>query len=378
MPPSPAFRPADHAAPSRLAVARPFMPSAEDVAPYLHQIDGARWYSNFGPLVRTFETRVAARFQPPASVLTVANATLGLTLGLKALGAPQGALCAIPSWTFVATAHAVLQAGLIPWFVDVDPTTWMLDPDHVRDRLAAAPGPVAAVIPVCAFGQALDWDAWTAFRERTGVAVLVDGAAAFDSLDRAPLPTVVSLHATKALGAGEGGFVVSEDQTFVDKVQERSSFGFNGSREAQSVGTNAKLSEYAAAVGLASLDRWPATRLRYAMAAQRLQMALVAEKDVVFQSGWGKTWVSSTCVVGLPEGSASRIEARLNAMGIETRRWWGAGCHRSRAFAALPRDHLPVTDRLAEATLGLPYYADMDAGAIDWLAAGVKDALAEG
>jgi dTDP-4-amino-4,6-dideoxygalactose transaminase len=378
MPPATALRKADCAAPSALAVARPFMPHAEDIAPYLDQIDNARWYSNFGPLVRSLESRLAARFAAPTQVLTIANATLGLTLGLKALGVPEGALCAIPSWTFVATAHAVLQAGLVPWFVDVDPETWMLDPDHLQQRLAAAPGPVAAAIPVCAFGQALDWDSWTEFHERTGIAVLVDAAAAFDSLDRAPLPSVVSMHATKALGAGEGGFVVSEDPDFILQVQERSSFGFAGTREALSAGTNAKLSEYAAAVGLASLDRWPATRLRYAMAAQRLRMALVAESDVVFQRGWGTHWVSSTCVVGLPDGSADRIEARLNAAGVETRRWWGHGCHRSRAFAALPSDALPVTDRLAESTLGLPYFADIEASDIDRLADALRRALAEG
>ena len=379
MPPSVAPRPAELLAPSApLPVARPCMPDFEALAPYVRRIDEAGWYSNFGPLVMEFQARLAQRFQPSAKIITVANATLGLTIALKALGAPEGALCAIPSWTFVATAHAVLQAGLTPWFVDVDPVTWMLDPAYVRDRLAAAPGPVAAVIPVCAFGQEIDMAAWAALRRETGVTVLVDAAAAFDSVTEASLPTVISLHATKALGAGEGGFVACEDTAFIDRVQERTSFGFRGSRDARVPATNAKISEYTAAVGLASLDLWPGTRLRYARAAHRLRIALMGTPEVAFQQGWGLNWVSSTCVVGLPAGSADRIEARLNASGIDTRRWWSMGCHRATAFAGLPADRLPVTEHLADSTMGLPYFAGMTGEEVDWLAEALLAAVAQG
>jgi dTDP-4-amino-4,6-dideoxygalactose transaminase len=378
MSPPAKLRPIKCFSPTELAVAKPCMPDLEALSPYLRRIDEAGWYSNFGPLVRSFEARLAQRFQPPSATLTVANATLGLAIGLKALGARDGALCAIPSWTFVATAHAVLQAGLTPWFVDVDPVTWMLDPAYVRERLPHAPGPVAAVIPVCAFGQRIDMAAWSAFRQDTALPVLIDAAAAFDTAVEAPLPTVVSLHATKALGVGEGGFLACEDETFIERVQERTSFGFRGSREALVPATNAKMSEYTAAVGLAALDLWPATRLRYAAVAQRLRLAFMGMPEVGFQPGWGLNWVSSTCVVKLPAGSAGRIEARLNKAGLQTRRWWGAGCHRSTAFAGLPADPLPVTEHLAGSTLGLPYFAQMTSDEVDWLAQAVASALAEG
>lgn len=376
MSPSAALRPIHDFAPqASLAIARPCMPRADAIAPYLTRIDQAAWYSNFGPLIQEFETRLAKRFAPSTSTLTLVNATVGLTIALKALGAPQGALCAIPSWTFVATAHAVLQAGLTPWMVDVDRATWMLDPDYLRDRLPAAPGPVAAVIPVCAFGRYVDTAAWSAFRRETGLSVLIDAAAAFDAAAEAALPTVVSLHATKALGVGEGGFVASEDGDFIERVKELTSFGFRGGREAMVPATNAKLSEYAGAVGLAALDQWPATRRSYARVAQRLRIALMGTPEVEFQEGWGLGWVSSTCVIGLPAGSADRIEARLKEGDIQTRRWWGAGCHRSPAFSHLPADRLSVTDQLAVSTLGLAYFADMTDDQVDWLAAAVADAV---
>jgi dTDP-4-amino-4,6-dideoxygalactose transaminase len=361
----------------KVAVARPFMPTTEVLAPYLEQMDAARWYSNFGPLLRAFEQRLADRFTAPAAVVTVANGTLALTLALQALGAQPGGFCAMPAWTFVATAHAAAQAGLVPWFVDVDPVTWMLDPERLEAELASAPGRVAAAVPVAAFGRVPDLGAWVRFRERTGIPVLLDAAAAFDALDAADIPAMVSLHATKPLGVGEGGFIVSSDERLVGAIRELSSFGFRGSRESHRIATNAKLSEYAAAVGLAGLDGWPTTRLRYGLAAQRLRIALTEQPEVVFQDGWGRDWISSVCVVRLPDGAADAVEARLSAVGIETRRWWGAGCHATPAFSDAPRGELDVTETLARSTIGLPFAADMTIVDIRRVAEALASALAE-
>ena len=350
---------------NRIPVARAFMPNIEAALPYLHRIDAARGYSNYGPLVMELEARLAERFTEATSVVTLSSGTSALTIGLQALmlrdGGPKpDGVCALPSWTFVATAHAVVQAGLKPWFVDVDPETWMLDPAALREALDRAPGPVQGVIPVAAFGRLPDLDGWARFQAETGLPVLVDAAAAFDALDDARLPTVVSLHATKALGVGEGGFFATRDPDLAAKVRERTVFGFRGSRTARVVATNAKLSEYAAALGHASLDQWPSTRMRYLMAAQRMRIAMIGVPEVRFQPGWGADWISTTCVVGLPAGLADPVDAMLADEGIETRHWWGAGCHRAPAFSGAARTALPATDHLAQSTIGLPFALDMD------------------
>lgn len=361
--------------PRTVPVARPQMPASARIQPYLERIDDARWYSNFGPLLNEFEGRLAERFATPSKVVTAGSGTIGISLALKAMKARAGGLCAMPSWTFVATAHAALEAGLQPWFVDVDPASWMLDPDAMRAVLRDAPGPVGAVIPVCAFGRVPDLNAWAAFSEDTGLPVLADAAAAFDALDDAPVPAMVSLHATKVLGVGEGGFIVSRDEALAEDIRALSSFGFRGSRLSHTPATNAKLSEYAAAVGLASLDGWASVRLRYMLAAQRLRIALM-HAPVEFQPGWGVDWISSVCVVRLPDGSADRIEARLREAGVDTRRWWGHGCHTSPAFADCPHAALPVTERLAASTIGLPFAADLDAEEIELVARTLTAALA--
>jgi dTDP-4-amino-4,6-dideoxygalactose transaminase len=362
---------------ARLAVARPRLPTAEAIFPYLQRIDEARWYSNFGPLLTELEDRLAARFAAGTRVVTVANATQALTLALMAMDLPAGGHVAVPAWTFVATAHAVLQAGLVPWFVDVDEQTWCLDPAAVAARLPTAPHPVVAAIPVSPFGRPLDLDAWLAFRDATGVPVLVDAAAGFDTAHDARLPLVVSLHATKVAGAGEGGFLATEDHELASRVRSLSTFGFRGSRDSMIPATNAKLSEYTAAVGLASLDGWPSDRLRFMLAAQMLRIALTGLPQVEFQPGWGSEWITSVCSVTLPEGSADAIENSLAAQGVDTRRWWGLGCHASPAFAGLPREDLNVTDRLGRRVTGLPFSIDLSTLDVGRVAAALSQALAE-
>lgn len=376
-------RPAAHEHPqvevsSIVAVARPRMPSAEAILPYLQEIDEARWYSNFGPMLTRFEQRVADRFRPRTRIVTVANATQALTLALQAMDLTPGGYVVLPAWTFVATAHAVIQAGLKPWFVDVDPETWMLDPATVVALTADLKREVAAVIPVCAFGAVPQLAHWRAFRDVTGVPVLIDAAAAFDTLHDARLPAVVSLHATKVLGLGEGGFLATEDEGLAARVRQLTTFGFQGSRDSLIPATNAKLSEYAAAVGLAALDNWPGDRLRWMRTAQMLRIALIGLPQVRFQPGWGSDWATSVCTVGLPAGSAEGVARSLGEDGVDTRQWWGGGCHTSRAFADCRRETLPATVALAGSTLGLPFSVDMTAPEIARVAAALGRALSGG
>jgi dTDP-4-amino-4,6-dideoxygalactose transaminase len=360
-----------------LVVARPELPKAEALLPYLRRIDDARWYSNFGALLTEFEARLTARFEPQTQIVSCANGTQGLALCLQALQLPPGGLCAMPAYTFVATAHAVIAAGLTPFLLDVDPDTWTLQPQTVRQALASAPRPVSAVILVAPFGLMPDLAPWLAFREETGVQVVLDAAAAFDDVHAAPLPTVVSLHATKVLGIGEGGFVASDDPAFARQVRQLTTFGFSGSRDSQIAATNCKLSEYAAAIGLAALDAWPHNRLRWLRAAQSMRAAMVHLPQVVFQPGWGLDWATSVCCVQLPEGSAGAVEQKLNALGVETRRWWGLGCQASPAFADCPRAELAQTDRLGGSVIGLPFSIDLDNAQINRIATALATSLAE-
>ena len=351
-----------------IPVARPLLPALEALAPYLTRIDASRWYSNFGPLCVEFEARLAERFGLTADcVTTVANATVGLTLALQTSGARPGSLCVVPSWTFPASVQAAIQAGLRPLFVDVD-EDGLLTPAIARDALTAAPGPVGAMMPVAVYGQPLDSADWDAFAAETGVPVVIDAAPGYDSVKASATLSVVSLHATKILGVGEGGFVMSTDPGLVREVRQRSNFGFYGSREAEMAATNGKLSEYAAAVGLAGMDQWPQRRSAFQAVANRYRANLEAVPGLGLPKGYGEFWLAATCILEA-DFDVEPLAVALRDAGIDTRAWWGRGMHLQAAFRECPRLPLPVTERLSRTTLGVPCFTDMALAQVDHVCA---------
>ena len=351
------------------------LPRAERLAPYLKSIDSARIYSNFGPMVRAFEARLADRCGlPDGTVTSVANATLGLALALDVHDPLPGALCVMPAWTFVASPHAATMAGLVPWFVDADPVTWALDPEAIEVLIEPMIPKIGAVMPVAPFGRPIDVRAWERFRARTGVPVVIDAAAGFDSIVPGSVPAVVSLHATKVLGVGEGGFIVSDDAALIRRIRTRSNFGFSGSREAVVSATNAKMSEFHAAIGLAALDEWVLARGEWMAAATAYRDAAADLEEIEFQAGFGQSWITSTCVVRIAGSGALGVSAALARAGIETRRWWGDGAHAHQATHDFPRTALPATEALARSTIALPFFRDIEAGAIDRVLACVREA----
>jgi len=161
-------------------------------------------------------------------------------------------------------------------------------------------------------------DGWVHFRERTGLAVLFDAAAAFGN-QRLPdgIPVVFSLHATKPFGIGEGGLVTGHDHEFIGRVRRLENFGFDGGVVTLAGGSNGKLSEYHAAVGLAQLARWPALAVRRARLWERYRAGLAPLGDAVaLQVGSGAP--PAMLVVRLPS-AAQRARETLATMGIGTR-----------------------------------------------------------
>lgn len=356
------------------------LPTAASLMPYLQEIDANRRHANFGPLAERLAQRLAAHFGLPEKCVTLtANGSLGLLHGLAAVAEPGG-LCALPAWTYAATAAAAATAGLKPWFLDVDETTWALDPARIEAALGKAPGPVSAVLVVAPFGSPADTDAWQAFTGRTGVPVVIDAANGFDSLTPGRTPAMVSLHATKTLGIGEGGFVACRDSDLITRVRGLSNHGFTRPGRAGLRGINAKLSEYAAAVGLAALADWPATRVSYANLTRTYRRAIEDVPGLGPVPGDDGDWVTSTFNVLLPVGADPVIEA-LDKRGIEARRWWSLGCHRQPAYADCPRgagkDDLPVTDSLADRVLGLPFFLGLGEDDVGRVRAALAAALAE-
>lgn len=341
---------------------KPRLPSAEAILPYLARIDKSRWYSNFGPLVREFEARLEMQFAaPPASVVTVANATAGLTLALRSLDI-EGRVCLLPAWTFAATAVAVVNAGLTPYFVDVDHDSWQMTPAAAKRALRRV-NDAAAVIVVAPFGAPLDMAAWTDFIRKTNIPVVVDAAASFDTAENHPeLLSVVSLHTTKVLGVGEGGFILAGTAERGDTLRRMSNFGLDAKRLSIMPGGNAKLSEYAAAIGLAGLDQWSASRRAFLERAAAYRAHMIAARLLDHVEFPLRNYASATLNVLLREPCADELIAFMQARGIGARKWWADACHRHPAFSRCAHHDLSVTERLVRHVVALPFWIDMADG----------------
>lgn len=347
----------------------PDLPAADSLLPWLRRMDAARWYTNFGPLVRELEETLASEWPvappagaddlPPLQVVTLNTGTAPLELGIAALGLRQGGDVLLPALNFPALAAAVLRNGLRPVFADVAPDSWQLTPALARE--AANRRPLALVMPVATFGCPLDVVAWDAFVEDTGIPVLLDAAAAFGNQAVGRRVSVsFSLHATKPFGIGEGGLLVTRDAALAARVRRLSNFGLEQG-QALAVGTNAKLSEYAAAVGLAQWARWPDRQAERRIQWTRYRAGLAGLPGVGLQIGFEAAPLPAPVVLRLPcaaEGAA----AALARSGIETRRWYCPPLHQHSAFAAYPVSGpagtavLPVTNQLTKHTLGVPWH----------------------
>jgi len=341
------------------------LPDTDALIPYLRQIDSNRWYTNFGPLVLQLEQRFAASFAPASlapTAITASNGTAGLELALCALELMQGARVLLPALTFVATATSVIRAGYRPLIGDVDADTWLLTPETARAY--AARHRVDAVMPVATFGNPQDVEAWDKFVEDTGIPVIIDAAGAFGNQRVGRRCHVVfSLHATKALAAGEGGMVVSYDQQLTSLVRRLSNFGIDLERGSQVfvAGENGKLSEYHAAVAHAALDQWPVVVERRRAVQARYQHILQQHCPALRMQRRAENGIYPILVGLLPPGQRAReLQPALLARGIETRQWYCPTLDRHPAFASFTVGPLPVAHELAERLIGLPFFVDID------------------
>ena len=354
-----------------ISVCRPQLPAADEILPYLREIDARRFYTNRGPLVSALEDRVAqAMDQPRHTVRTTSSGTSALEVAILAhagLAQADKPLALTPSFTFAATGLAIERCGYRPHFVDIDPETWALDPAALarHPRIAEA-GLIVAVAP---YGILPDMAALERLQATTGVPVVLDAAAAFEQVvtphtpGPAPIsdavPMTLSFHATKTFSTGEGGAVIWDDVDGQNRVIQVANFGFFMSRECKVAGTNAKMSEYHAAIGLAMLDGFDARKRDYSSVIASYRHAAEG-RDLGGRLHLPPRLSSAYVLYEAPSDAAARAtEAYLLAHRIETRRWYEAGQHAQPHFAHAGTDPLPVTEDLGIRLLGLPMAHDL-------------------
>jgi len=325
----------------------PWVPPLDLVVPRIERAYKARWYTNFGQLVEELEARLAEKFFPGMHVVTTSSGTSALELSYRLQRAYGIHTALLSAWSFPAAALAAHAAGLQVRFRDVSPSTW-------------SDGSVAALgIPV---SKDLD--------DRPFV---VDAAAAIGMQKALPEALLCfSMHATKPLPAIEGGFIVTAMQDEARELRRMTNFGYaeptrtahisTGHATSMGWGTNAKLSEFHAAVALAALDQWELIELGYLRLFDLYEKNLPPEVSVA--PARKVRGIYPVLGVKLPQGiRASRIYRHLKAANIETRRWYSPPISGHILFRALCSE-FPVTDELAEHVIGLPWHLYLQEGDI--------------
>lgn len=328
----------------KIPVMRALAPSFDSAAPRLRDVDASGLYSNFGPQESELRSRFGDFFGcDPEKIMLANNATSALT---GAVATSPASVWTVPSFTFPASPSSILAAGKKLRLVDIGEDWW----------LSADLPAKAAVMPVAPFGDTVDIPRWAAFNN-----VIFDAAASIgadlNNLDALGIESAVvfSLHATKVLGSGEGAVVVFGSTDYAQAFKSWSNFGFAGTRESTVPGVNVKMSEVQACYVHAALDSWEQERDEWLQARELVEGA---QRRLGLDGPPGHSNpVNPYWVVSLPDGAAAdAVENELSASGIGSRRWWSKGCHRMEAFRHYQRGPSSTTERVAEASLGLPIF----------------------
>ncbi|MCX6406065.1 MAG: dTDP-4-dehydro-6-deoxyglucose aminotransferase [Propionibacteriales bacterium] len=317
------------------------------------------WLTNSGPLVSEFEAEVAEVAGVRHCVAT-SNATVGLQLALHAAGVRGEVI--MPAMTFAATPHAAAWIGLEPVFCDVDPVTGLVDPDDVKRRITERTG---AVVGVHLWGQVAPVDELDRLAHEHGLTMIYDAAHALGCTRDGRRAggfgdaEVFSFHATKVVTSFEGGALVTNDDTLAARARSMHNFGLGQGGQVELMGTNAKMSESSAAMGLTSLDAFPAVcehnRLNHDLYAGELRGVKglrVHELDGEESSNYQYVIVS---VDGAQTGvDRDGIIAVLAAEQVVAKPYFSPPCHLMAPYRADPPPRIENAEWLASQVVALP------------------------
>jgi dTDP-4-amino-4,6-dideoxygalactose transaminase len=361
--------------PDGLPLVRPTINDIPGLAARIERVLSSGILTN-GPTVRELEERIADRLGV-ASVVAVSSCTAGLMLVLQALDATGRVV--LPSFTFAASAHAVVWAGGEPVFAEVDPRSLTLDPDDAASLVDGA----SAMTATHVYGTPCDVERLQQIADAAGIPLVYDAAHGLGS-QRAGRPIggfgtaeVFSLSPTKVMVAGEGGLVATNDAALAQTIRLGRDYGNPGDYDCLFPGLNARMSELHAAAALASLvglDERIAHRGALVAEFRRLTEGLPGLRFPEVAAGDVSTYKDLTLIVEPEEFGLTvpQLAVALRAEGIDSRRYYFPPIHQQKAYAGLPRTReLPVTDALAERVLTPPLWSHMTVDDIRRVAAAV-------
>jgi dTDP-4-amino-4,6-dideoxygalactose transaminase len=345
-----------------LHVGRPNIGNRERFLALTNDIFDRRWFTNDGPLVRELERRVAD-IAGVRHCVAMCNATVALEIAIRALDLTGEVI--LPSYTFVATAHALQRQEITPVFADIDPSTYNIDP-VVIERLITPR--TSGIVGVHVFGRVCDTSALQSVADRHGLGLMFDAAHAFGCSYGGRMIggfgscEIFSFHATKFLNTFEGGAIVTNDDGLAAKMRLMRNFGFAGYDRVIYLGTNGKMPEICAAMGITSLEAMDSlidlNHRNYQVYCDRLaEIPGLRTIDYPHDERNNYQYVVVEIDPAIAPLTRDELVAVLHAENVLARKYFWPGCHRMEPYRSLQPNAgllLPQTERVSERIMVLP------------------------
>lgn len=345
-----------------LHVGRPNIGNREKFMQRINYILDSRWLTNDGTFVQEFEQRIA-EIVGVKHCIAMCNATIALEIAIRASGMTGEVI--VPSMTFVATAHALQWQEITPVFCDIDPVTCNIDPKKIEQMITPR---TTGIIGVHLWSRPCDVDALAEIVQKHNLKLIYDAAHAFGCSYNGKMignfgdAEVFSFHATKFLNSAEGGAVVTNDDELAQKIRWMKNFGFEDVDLVVYIGTNGKMNEFSAAMGLTSLESLDeiieTNRQNYFHYRKELS-GIPGVTLAQFNEGEKCNYQYIIVQIDKDVTGISRDEIKdiLWSENILARRYFYPGCHRMEPYRSyFPHAGLllPETERLADRVLALP------------------------
>jgi dTDP-4-amino-4,6-dideoxygalactose transaminase len=355
-----------------LHVGRPHVGSQERFLERVNQMLQRRWFTNDGPLVQELESGIRDHLNV-RHCITTCNGTVALEIAIRASGLRGEVI--VPSFTFIATAHALQWQEITPVFADIDPQTHTLDPEHVERMITPR---TTGILGVHIWGQPCHTEALQQIAARRNLTLLFDASHAFGCSRRGRRignfgrAEVFSFHATKIFHTFEGGAIVTNDDELAAKIRLMKNFGFAGYDNVIYIGTNGKMSEISAAMGLTcleSLDHFIAVNRRHYHQYRDELRGIPGVRLFPHDESEERNYQYIVLEIDADETGIGRdlLVEILHRENVLARRYFYPGCHRMEPY----RSHfphagllLPETEALAERVLILPTGPEIGASEI--------------
>jgi dTDP-4-amino-4,6-dideoxygalactose transaminase len=347
---------------SMLHVGRPNIGNRQRFLDLMNDMLDRRWFSNDGPYVKEFEKKIA-EYLGVKHCIAMCNGTVALEIAIRALDLKGEVI--VPSFTFIATAHSLQWQEITPVFCDIDHRTHLLDPKCVEKMITPR---TSGILAVHTWGRPCAIEALSDLAQIHNLKLLFDAAHALGCSHNAKMignfgsAEIFSFHATKFFNTFEGGAIVTNNDDLAKKTRLMKNFGFAGYDNVIYIGTNGKMNEASAAMGLTnleSIDEFIAINHSNYKCYHSCLKDIPGIKLLQYHDGEKHNYQHIILEIDDAEAGLSRDELQkvLHAENVLARRYFYPGCHRMEPYRSyFPHAHLllPVTEEVAKRVLVLP------------------------